>query len=507
MKRILFLLLALCSYWSLASSTVRAELRLATIFSDHMVIQRDQPIRIWGWSEKQQVVKVEFSGQVISTTADDTGAWKITFKKGLAASSEPRKLSVRTDSAERVIEDIVIGDVWHASGQSNMAMTVNSVARRLPAAAKHIAEAKTSGIRFRRIHAGPATQPQLNVPNGSWQTCSPATVKSFSAAAYYFARSIHAELNIPIGIIDSSRGGTPIEPFIPREAFTSHPTLRAELELGDKDDLAAIWRLAGGVRARDANWLPGRLFQSQTAPITRLAVRGVIWYQGESNCGVGEDPRDYEHKMRALISGWRKAIENDALPFYFVQLPGSGAREGWPYLREQQRLASNMPHSGMAVTIDLLDHDIHPLNKVDVGRRLAKLAIAGAYGKDIPFSGPSFSKAEINGDTVTAHFNHADNGLVLAVKKGISEPVESSDIELSHFELAEADGKWYPATAKIHGKTVVVKSKDVSAPKAVRYGYAIDPQHCHLYNRDGLPASPFCSSAKYLTFVPDIPQK
>ncbi|MFT5528248.1 MAG: sialate O-acetylesterase [Pirellulaceae bacterium] len=504
MKKVTSLALAVCSLIIFASS-VRAELRLSTIFGDHMVVQRDQPIRIWGSAEKQQKVTVEFGEQVQATNADDSGAWQVTLKKSLPASNNPRQLLARTDSEERIVQDVVVGDVWHASGQSNMAMTVDSVARRLPAATQHIADALTSGIRFRRIHAGPASQPQQNVPAGNWQVCSPTTVKSFSAAAYYFARQIHSELEIPIGIIDSSRGGTPIEPFIPREAFSSHPTLRAELELGDKGDLAGIWRLAGGVRARDDNWLPGRLFHSQTSPITNFAVRGIVWYQGESNCGDGEDPRDYEHKMRALISGWRTALGNNDLPFYFVQLPGSGAREGWPFLREQQRLASTAPNSGMAVTIDLLDHDIHPLNKVDVGLRLAKLALAKTYGKNIPFSGPSFTRATIDGDTITIHFAHAESGLMTAKKEGLNDPVESSQLRLMHFEVAAADGAWHPANANIQNKTIVVKSEQVTNPKAVRYAYAIDPHHCHLYNRDGLPASPFCSDPKLLNFVPAIP--
>jgi sialate O-acetylesterase len=148
---------------------------------------------------------------------------------------------------------------------------------------------------------------------------------AFSGVAFYFVRQLHRELGVPVGIIDSSRGGTPIEPFIPREAFGAHPTLRRELDLGDQCDLDGFWKLPGGVRARDANWLPGRLFNSRLAPLARFTVRGAIWYQGESNSGVGEDPRDYQHKMRALITGWRHAFGNEQMPVYFIQLPGSGA--------------------------------------------------------------------------------------------------------------------------------------------------------------------------------------
>jgi sialate O-acetylesterase len=224
-----------------------------------------------------------------------------------------------------------------------MAMTMGAVSRKLESAKQDIKAAALASIRFRRVKEDESRKPMNDIPEGTgWTVCSADTVAGFSAAAFYFARILHREVGVPVGIIDSSRGGTPIEPFIPREAFTSHPTLRRELELGDLEDLTGIWKLPGGVRARDTNWLPGRLFHSRIAPITRFAVRGVIWYQGESNCGDGEDPRDYRHKMRALINGWRSAIGEERLPFYFVQLPGSGAGVGWPYLREQRVLSARL---------------------------------------------------------------------------------------------------------------------------------------------------------------------
>jgi len=265
--------------------------------------------------------------------------------------------------------------------------------------------------------------------------------------------------------------------------------------------------LPGGVRARDGNWLPGRLFNSRLGPIARYAVRGALWYQGESNSGVAEDPRDYEHKMRALISGWRRAMRNDVMPMYFVQLPGSGAGAGWPYLREQQRLSADMPYSGMVVTIDLLDEDIHPPNKIDVGRRLAAWALAKDYGKDVPFSGPQFQRAKIVGGEVTVHFSQAENGLMVAVKNGLESAVEQPDKSLSHFEVADASGDWYSADAGIVDGAVVIRSDAVSEPVAVRYGYAINPQHCNLYNRDGLPAAPFCSKPGLLDYDPGLPKE
>lgn len=499
-----FLVLFVASF-SLSASAFASELRLSGIFSDHMVLQRERPVPIWGWADCGRRITVEFAGRSVSTTAEGDGAWLVTLEP-MESNDEGRDLLVRCIGEALMFRDVVVGDVWHASGQSNMAMTVGAVARKLESAKHDITSAGLPAIRFRRITEQESRTPRADLPVAAgWTVCSPQAVVGFSAAAFYFARRLHGEMVVPIGVIDSSRGGRPIEPFIPREAFGAHSTLQRELELGDREDLDAIRRLPGGVRARDVNWLPGRLFHSRIAPLTRFAVRGAIWYQGESNCGDGEDPRDYQHKMRALITGWRRAFNDHSLPFYFVQLPGSGARAGWPYLREQQRLSADLPHTGMAVTIDLLDDDIHPPNKIDVGERLARWALAREYGRKIPCSGPLFQRAEIAHGQVTVFFAHAEGGLMAATKEGVSDPVETPDSNLAHFELADKAGQWHPAEAIIRGKTVVVGCAEVLNPVAVRYGYAVDPRHCNLYNRDGLPASPFCSQPELLIYDPEVP--
>lgn len=483
-----------------------AEVRLAGVFADHMVLQRGRPVQVWGWADKGDDVTVDFAEQSAQTTADENGAWSVTLKP-LVACPEGRELCAQIAGESMVIRDVVVGEVWHASGQSNMAMTVGAMARELAPVKSDIAAADLPAIRFCRINEGESSQPLDDLrATASWTPCSPTTVAGFSGVAFYFARQLHKELDVPVGIIDSSRGGTPIEPFIPREAFGSHPTLRRELELGDHGDLEAIWRLPGGVRARDANWLPGRLFNSRLAPITRLAVHGAIWYQGESNCGVGEDPRDYQHKMSALITGWRQVLGNEQMPVYFVQLPGSGAGEGWPYLREQQRLAADLPHTGMVVTVDIDGVGIHPPNKIDVGRRLALWALAKDYGKQVAFSGPMFEGQEIQGDKIVVHFKHADSGLMVATKDGLLAPREVPGAGLAHFELADNSGAWWPAEASIDGITVVVTSAKVQSPVAVRYAYRVSPENCNLYNRDGLPASPFSSEPELLRYDPGLPQ-
>ncbi len=483
-----------------------AEVRLAGIFADHMVLQRERPIQVWGWADKGEELTIEFAGQTAKATGGEDGAWSVTLKP-LATSAAGRELRVKNASRTFVISDVVVGEVWHASGQSNMAMTVGSMAKELEPVKSDVAAADLPAIRFCRINEAESPQPLDDLrAKATWRPCSPATVAGFSGVAFYFAGQLHTELGVPVGIIDSSRGGTPIEPFIPREAFGAHPTLRRELELGDQNDLDGIWKLPGGVRARDSNWLPGRLFNSRLAPIARFTVRGAIWYQGESNSGVGEDPHDYQHKMRALISGWRRVFGNEQMPVYFVQLPGSGAGNGWPYLREQQRLAADVAHSGLVVSVDIDGAGIHPPNKIDVSRRLALWALANDYGKQVAFSGPMFERQVIQGDKIVLHFRYADSGLMVATKEGLAVPRETPDAELAHFELVDKDGVWCPADAKIDGKTVVVTCDKVRSPVAVRYAYTVTPENCNLYSRDGLPASPFCSDPSLLRYDPGLPK-
>ncbi|WP_233200366.1 sialate O-acetylesterase [Blastopirellula marina] len=499
------LIVAICCV-AISAQHATAEVRLANLFADHMVMQRDAPITVWGWADRGEKLTVELAGQTAATTADQDGAWSVKLKP-MPASAEGIVLTVKSHEQTLLVHDVVVGEVWHASGQSNMAMNVGAMAAELEPVKADIAAADLPAIRFCRIQEGPNREPQRDLPGkATWTVCTPATVSGFSGVGFYFARQLQRELGVPVGIIDSSRGGTPIEPFIPTAAFTGQPTLVRELELGEQEDLEGIWKLPGGVYARDANWLPGRLFNSRMAPIARFAVRGAIWYQGESNSGVQEDPRDYQHKMRALVQGWRAALDNPTMPVYFVQLPGSGAGAGWPYLREQQRLATDLPSTGMAVTIDLDGPGIHPANKVDVGQRLARWALAKDYGKQIACSGPLFASQQINSDKIVLRFRHAESGLMAAAKEGLAEPEETPDAELAHFEISDKTGHWRPAVAKIEGETVVVSSEEVASPVAVRYAYAVTPENCNLYNRDGLPASPFCSRPDLLIYDPHLPE-
>jgi sialate O-acetylesterase len=483
-----------------------AEVRLAHVFADHMVLQRERPVAVWGWADGGAKIAVRLAGQTAEVTADEDGAWQAVLEP-LTASAQGRTLAVACDDEQVLIQDVLVGDVWHASGQSNMAMTVASVLEELPAVGPLVANADLPAVRFCRIDAGESREPLVDLAaRAEWGVCTPEAVRRFSAAAFFCAEHLHRTLGVPIAVIDTSRGGTPIEPFIPREAFVEHPTLVQELQLGDRDDLDGIWRLPGGVRARDGNWLPGRLFHSRLAPLTRMPVCGCLWYQGESNAGVQEDPRDYEHKMRALVRGWRQAFGDQTLPFFFVQLPGSGAGSGWPYLRERQRLAADEPGVGMVVTVDLEGEGIHPPNKVDVGRRLAAWALAMTAGQDVPHVGPMIDSHEILGREVVVRFAHAEGGLITATKRGLEPPQETPGVAPALFEVADREGGWHAATARIEGETVVVASNAVAEPVAARYAYAVTPQGCNLYNRSGIPASPFCTHPQLLVYDPKLPE-
>ena len=391
MKDFLTRSLILAALLGVASRSVAAEFRFAHIFADHVVLQCDRPVPIWGWADKDQVVTVEFAARTTTATADENGAWGVTLPP-LPASSRGGELRVTSGDRSAVLHDVVVGEVWHASGQSNMAMKVGAVAKELTPAKAAIAIADYPAIRFRHINEGESVRPLDDFKTGAaWTVCSPRSVADFSAVAFFFAHHVHTELGVPVGIIDSCRGGTPIEPFIPRGAFVTHPTLQRGSSWAIKVTLLLSLDCREACARRDANWLPGRLYHSRLAPIRRFAVRGVLWYQGESNCGDGEDPRNYQHKMsRAryrLATGPAERGHAVLLrPAPLQRRPGGlavSARAAAP--------SADLPHAGMVVTIDIDGDGIHPANKIDVGKRLALWALANDYGRPIASSGPRYA--------------------------------------------------------------------------------------------------------------------
>ncbi|MBT5322546.1 MAG: sialate O-acetylesterase [Verrucomicrobiales bacterium] len=469
-----------------------------------MLLQRELPVPIWGKGDVGKVVTVQFAGQSVETMADPTGHWKV-WLKPMEANSTGRELKIISGEETVLIRDVLVGEVWFSGGQSNMGYTVRGMARRLPEGKELADAADFNGIRYRKVNEKNSPIPQADLTDGSWMVCSSKTVHGISGVGFVFARRLHLELKVPVGIIDCSWGGTPIEPYIPSEAFTGHPTLERLLALAKVGDVESIKKMRGGTFVRSPAWLAGAIYNSRIAPVAPYAIRGAIWYQAESNCGTGEDPRDYAHKMRALIDGWRSVWNRPDLPFYYVQLP-QWRSYAWTYAREEQRRAMDVKNTGMVVTVDLDFHnDIHPPNKIDVGERLARWPLAKVYSRKIHFSGPLYRAITIKTGAIHVAFDHANEGLMIG-KAGVGKVTELKDGILNGFEVADKAGVWHSAKAVIQGKGLVVRGDAVKEPVALRY--ACHPQApknrpWNLYNKAGLPASPFCSDWSKMPYDPD----
>jgi sialate O-acetylesterase len=481
-----------------------AAVGLARIFSDHMVLQCDLPVPVWGKADPGATVVVRFDGQSVNTEAGPAGSWRVTLKP-MKANGVGREMDIRAGGDRVVIRDVLVGEVWFAGGQSNMAYTAGQMANRLPEGRAMLDAADLPAVRFRKINERDAPAPKQDLEGGGWDACSPQTAARHSAVCFVFARRLHRELNVAVGVIDCSWGGTPIEPYIPATAFTGHPTLERLAALAKAGDVEAIRALPGGTRVRSPAWLAGAIYNGRIAPVAPYAIRGAIWYQGESNCGAGEDPRDYAHKMRALVAGWRTAWQRPDLPFYFVQLP-QWKSYAWTYLRQEQLRALDVPNTGMVVTIDLDNaNDIHPPNKIDVGERLARWPLAKLYGRNAAISGPLFRRMSVRDGAVVVTFDHAEQGLMVGRIEGVGKVTGAADARLNGFELAGTDGVWHSAEAAIDGQTVVVSSPQATRPVAVRYACAPEASQgrpWNLYNKAGLPTSPFCSDWGLMPYDP-----
>lgn len=440
-----------CFLLGLLVTELRGELALSSFFASNMVLQRDRQIAIWGTGTSGVEVTAELGGNAGAGTVDDSGYWRIAL--GPLPAGGPYELSINaTGQASIVRTNVMLGDVWLASGQSNMEWTVANSGN----AAVEIRQAEYPDIRLFAVPKVRASRPQ-ETALGSWQAVDPTSVRNFSAVAYYFGRYLHTELGVPIGLMDSTWGGTPVEDWTPREVV--------EAKLGS-------WRTPGN---------SGVLYNAMIHPFTKLPIRGVIWYQGESNVPQAEA---YRTLFPAMMQSWREAWNNQDLPFGFVQIapymyaePPEEAAE----LRQAQFFAAEtVPNTGMVVTMDIGNPvDIHPRNKQEVGRRLGLWALSQVYGQNMIYSGPLFEGETVSGGSILCHFRHADGGL--ATLDG-NPP--------SHLEIAGADRVYHPATGSIDGSTLIVSSPNVPEPMAVRYAWSDDVEP-NLMNTQGLPASPF----------------
>jgi len=508
--------LALAAIISLGlAAALSAEIKLPAVIGDHMVVQQDRPVAIWGWVGKNEQVTVTFNGQEKKSVAGADGAWRVVFDP-LKAGGPALEMTVRGEKGpDIVVKDILVGEVWLCSGQSNMEWAMDW----LPNPNPEILRAAHPNLRLFLVPKKTADRPKDDVI-AKWAPCSPASVRPFSAVAYYYGLELHLKLGVPVGLIESAWGGTLIEPWTPPAGFAAVPDIKPILDkqaASYEDYRKALekalpaWDLwiqetqkalkAKSVIPPQPLLDPSNPYENPQAPtalyngmihaLTPFAIRGAIWYQGESN---RNDGLLYEKKMEALIKGWREVWKLGDFPFYYVQIApfdygydrdmvGSPVIDALrlPLLWEAQTKVLHLPNTGMAVVTDIADlTNIHPTNKIDVARRLALWARAKIYGeKDLVYSGPLYKSMTVEGDKAKVAFDSIGGGLM--TNDG-QPPV--------WFEIAGDDHIFCRAEAEIAGDTVVVWSQRVASPKAVRFGWhqlAVP----NLANKEGLPASPF----------------
>jgi sialate O-acetylesterase len=443
-------------------------LSLASIFSDHMVLQRDVKLPIWGHAAPGTKVEVQLAGTTKEATADKDGKWTVSFAP-LKAGGGPLELSVKSGDETVHMTDILVGDVWVASGQSNMEWPMKATKD----AESEITAADWPEIRFVDVPNVQSSTPLDSFKSAGWQPCKPENIGDFSAVAYFFARDLHKELNVPIGLIGCNWGGTPMEAWTSREALESSETFKPALEWADKEPATEEEKEQ---RKKMAHHQPAALFNGMLSAVIPYGIRGAIWYQGESNAGRHGE---YAELSKLMIADWRNRWGQGEFPFLLVQLaafePGG---ESWPPLREAQTETLEAPNVGMAVAIDIGDRkDIHPRNKQEVGKRLALAARKVAHGEDVVYSGPMYKEMKVADGKARVTFDHVGGGL-------------KAEGEIRGFEVAGADGKFVPAKAVIEGTEVVVSADGVAEPTVVRYNWAAFPDG-NLYNAEGLPAVPF----------------
>lgn len=488
-----------------------AELKLPSVISDGMVLQRGKEVTLWGWADKGATVRVAFAGKTAQAKAGDDSRWSV--KLGKLNAGGPFELQIETSSGDKAaVKDILVGEVWVCSGQSNMQWTITASEN----GSKHATEAHYPNIRLFDVPRQGAKDPQTDV-EAQWVAVSPHTAGSFSAVGYFFGRALHQELNVPIGLIGSNYGGTPAEAWTSRPALEAQSSLKPLLDRWDKaaaefdpaiaqanyEKQRAAWKVAsdkaiaeGTPRPREPRapvhptlnpHFPATLYNAMIAPIADYSIAGTIWYQGESNVS-----RAYQYRtiFPTMIEDWRKTFRDSKLPFYFVQIApyrynGQDPQACAELWEAQLMTLKNVPDTGMVVTTDIGNiKDIHPTNKLDVGLRLARVALAKTYGrKNMVYSGPIYKSLKVNGNKAVLSFDHVGGGLV------------SRDGQpLSHFTVAGEDQKFHPAEAKVVKDTLIITSPAVEKPVAVRFAWD-DTAEPNLMNKEGLPASPFRTDA------------
>ena len=478
-------------------AALHAAVKPNNLFSDNAVLQQGIAVPVWGTASEGEKVTVTFAGQTAATVAKD-GKWKVTLA-ALKANATPQTLTIAGENKVE-IKNVLVGEVWVCSGQSNMAFGLDRAAN----ADLAIQAANDPQLRLLTVPISTKDEPQSEVAV-SWTECTSATAAKFSAVGYFFGRGLRQALNVPVGLIHSSVGGTPAEAWTDRQTLESNPELKILLEkhakrvaefnpaklaavnkkIKEANRKAAAQAKAEGKPKPKATKLsvhpsenrrhPCGLYNGMIAPLQPYAIQGVIWYQGEGNCG---EARQYQTLFPAMIGNWRSAWNQGEFPFLFVQI--APHERLTPELREAQFLTwQQTPNTAMAVITDVGEAtNIHPLQKDPVGARLALAARAIAYGEKIEYSGPRYEAVKMDGGKAVLSFTHLGGGLI------------AKDGALKGFTIAGADKNFVPANAEISGANIVVSSDKVAAPVAVRYGWANVPD-VNLFNQNGLPATPF----------------
>ena len=471
-------------FFALAASVPRAasaDVTLPSVIGDNMVLQQEMNVPLWGWAAPGEKVAVSFAGRETNTVAAVDGRWEVRLQP-LKASTNPAQLTIQGHN-RITLTNVLVGEVWLCSGQSNMEKPISTQPGQKPTR-NYVEELKT-GDKYPTIRLFKAAKTLAAVPakdvEGAWKICSSNALETnkFSAVGYFFGREIQKALSVPVGLLESSWGGTRIEPWTPVEGFNAVPKLAA---FGQPIPPAS----------KLSNTVSMAIYNGMVAPLVPFGIRGALWYQGESNCMDQHDGAIYTDKMEALITGWRQVWGEGNFPFYYVQLAPFHyfempkrrvlTPEALPLLWEAQTAALRISNTAMAVTTDLVDNlkDIHPTRKVEVGQRLARIALARDYGrKNLVTSGPVFKQMEVRGAKAVLSFDEVDGGLM------------SRDGQpLTWFTIAGADGNFVAADARFDGNTVVVSSASVRDPKAVRFAWNESAQP-NFFNKAGLPAVPF----------------
>ena len=495
---------------ALFATAAQAAVRLPALIGDNMVLQAEAKTNVWGWADPQEKVTVTFADKKGGATAGADGKWSVRLAD--LKSGTTGDLTIAGSNAI-TLKNVLVGEVWVASGQSNMEFTVSGAMNK----DAEIAAANFPQIRMFTLQKAAKAEPQEDC-TGKWEVCTPEVVPRFSAVGYFFARHLHETLKQPVGVIHTSWGGTPAEHWTPAPVIAGDPDFKPLADAWAKtvadypkakeayDAAMAEWKTAaekakaegmpepkrpgGPPRGGDPFGGPGCLYNGMIAPVVPCTIQGAIWYQGESNAGAA---KQYQKLFPTMILSWRRAWMNGGLagsdlpdfPFLFVQLANYMERHdqptesNWAALREAQYMTLDMPHTGMAVAIDVGDAtDIHPKNKQEVGRRLALNAEATVYFRDQEYSGPLFGGAQAEGGKIRLSFRNAEG-----MKSQDGGPLKG-------FAIAGEDRVFHWADAEIQGDHILISSKEVAAPVSVRYAWADNPE-CNLINAAGLPASSF----------------